>query len=62
MLCHGAAHVLPNFPSEMILDKKKQHQTIKPRVDFGEITGFWLLFWEKDEVEEMRTKWKKAAM
>lgn len=56
-------HVLPNFPSEIIPVKKTQkHQNIKSLVGFGEITGFWLLFWEKDEVEETRIKLKKAGM
>lgn len=53
MLYHRAAHVLPNFPSEMI-PVKQHHQNLKSLVDFGEITCFWLLFWEKDEVEEIR--------
>lgn len=53
MFYHGAAHVLPNFPPEMI-PVKQHHQNLKSLVDFGEITGFWLLFWEKDEVEEIR--------
>lgn len=46
--------MLPNFPSEM--RPVKHHQNLKSLVDFGEITGFWLLFWEKDEVEEIRIK------
>lgn len=54
----------PNFPSEMIPVKKKpkKNQNLKSLTDFGEITDFSLLFWEKGEVEEIRIKLKKAGM
>lgn len=64
MLNHRAAHMAPNFPSEMIPVKKKpkKNQNLKSLTDFGEITDFSLLFWEKGEVEEIRIKLKKAGM
>lgn len=49
-------------PQRLYQLKNRKHQNVKSLVDFGEITGFWLLFWEKNEVEEIRIQLKKAGM